>query len=111
MTLPARLPPRGRPRLTVVQGSRAPEAVDPASDWRRLAQAVTACTHELAQHITEQRWSRVDEALRERRELLAGLARLPLDGDGRSCLKSLIQAAYESESAIAAMMGLRRPRL
>jgi hypothetical protein len=61
------------------------------------------CTHELAEHLKEQRWSRVDEALRERRELLAGLAGLPLDGEGRSCLRSLNEATQESESAIAAM--------
>ncbi|HET9864029.1 MAG TPA: hypothetical protein VFP37_11340 [Steroidobacteraceae bacterium] len=97
-----------RPRLTVVRGSRAPVAAAADADWRRLAQAVIACTHELAQHLVEHRWGRVDEALRERRELLAGLARTPLDADGRSCLKSLSAAVEESESAIAAMLGSRR---
>ena len=47
MTLTARDNLRGRPRLTVVRGTRAPVAPDPAADWRRLAQAVIACTHEL----------------------------------------------------------------
>ena len=108
MTLPARDDLRGKPRLTLVRGTGALVARDPASDWRRLAQAVTACTHELARHLVEHRWGRVDEAIRERRELLAGIARLPLDGDGRSCLRALTQATEESEAAIAAMMGARR---
>jgi NurA-like 5'-3' nuclease len=108
MSLPLCVSRRGRPRLMVVRGTRAPLSGDPACDWRRLAQAVIACTHELATHLVEHRWGRVDEALRERRELLAGLARLPLDGEGRSCLRSLSEAATESESAIAAMMGARR---
>ena len=32
--------------------------------------AVLACTHELTQHLLEQRWGRVVEAMSERRELL-----------------------------------------
>ena len=108
MNFPLRRP--GRPHLTVVHGSRAPLPRDPASDWRRLARAVMACTYELAQHLVEHRWSRVDEALRERRELLAGFERLTLDGEGRSCLRALTQAADESEFALAAMMGARRER-
>lgn len=108
MTLPVCVSRRGRPRLTVVRGTSERLSDDPASDWRRLAQAVIACTHELGHHLVEHRWGRVDEALRERRELLAGLARLPLDGEGRSCLRSLTDAAAESESAIAAMMGARQ---
>jgi hypothetical protein len=99
-----------RPRLTVVRGCRAPLASPPEADWRRLAQAVIACTHELAQHLVEQRWGRVDEALRERRELLAGLARAPLDAEGRGCLRALSAAVEESESALAAMLGSRRAR-
>jgi hypothetical protein len=102
MTLPVRDIPRGRPHLTVVRGTRTPLGPPPC-DWRRLAQAIVACTHELAGHLVERRWSRVDEALRERRELLDGMARLPLDGDGRSCLRSLDDAARESESAVAQM--------
>jgi hypothetical protein len=85
-----------------VRGTRAPLGA-PAGDWRRLAQAIIACTQELAGHLMEQRWARVDEAMRERRELLAGLADLPLNGEGRSCLRSLTEATQESEAAIAAM--------
>jgi hypothetical protein len=112
MTLPAHDAAR-KPRLTLVRGTHAPLARDPASDWRRMAQAVMACTHELAQHLVEHRWGRVDEALRERRELLSGIARLPLDGEGRSCLRALQQAVDESEAAVlrmiqAATMGARR---
>jgi hypothetical protein len=73
-----------------------------------VAAAVLACTHELARHLLEQRWVRVDEALRERRELLEGMARMPLDTDGRRCLVSLEQAALESEQAILSMMGSAR---
>jgi len=105
MTLPACVSRRGRPRLTIVRGTRGPLPGDPTSDWRRLAQAVIACTHELADHLVAHRWGRVDEAMRERRELLAGLERLPLDGEGRSCLRSLSEAVRESESAIVAMKG------
>jgi hypothetical protein len=113
MTLPVRDHLRGKPRLTLVHGTRRDVARDPASDWRRLAQAVTACTQELAQHLVEHRWGRVDEAIQERRELLAGIARLPLDGEGRSCLRALTQATEESEAAIVLMirgatMGARR---
>jgi hypothetical protein len=97
-----------RPRLTIVRGTRAPVAAPADADWRRLARAVIACTHELSQHLVEHRWGRVDEALSERRELLAGLARMPLDAYGHSCLRSLTAAVEESESAIAAMMGSRR---
>jgi hypothetical protein len=107
MTLPAHDRVRGRPHLTVVRGTRAPVAVEPAEDWRRLARAIMACTHELAEHLVGHRWSLVDEALRERRELLDGLGRLTLDGEGRSCLRSLSEAVRESEAAIAEMMGKR----
>ena len=85
-----------------------PRLRDAAADWRRVARAVIACTYELAQHLVEHRWSRVDEALRERRELLAGFERLPLDTEGHSCLRALTQAADESECALALMMGARR---
>lgn len=109
MSLPVRESPRGRPRLTVVRGTHVPVAAEgPASDWRRLASAVLACTRELARHLLDQRWVRVDEVLRERRELLAGLARMPLDTDARSCQRALEQAADESEAAIATMMGTAR---
>ena len=108
MTLPARDIPRGRPRLTVVRGTRGPVPRDDASDWRRIASAVLACTQELTQHLMNRRWGRVEEALGERRELLEWLARLPLDAEGRRSLRALAQAAAESDSAIAAMMGVTR---
>ena len=108
MNAPARDSVRGRPRLTIVQGTRAPLAHEAASDWRRVAGAVLACTQELTRHILEQRWGRVDESLRERRELLDWFARLPLDADGRRALRSLREAAEESEVAIAGMLRARR---
>lgn len=103
MTLTARDNLRGRPRLTVVRGTRAPVAQDPAADWRRLAQAVIACTHELGEYLVEQRWGRVHEVMDERRELLTFMQRMDLDTEGRRCLVSLEQAIAESESAISAM--------
>jgi hypothetical protein len=108
MSLAARDNLRGRPQLRLVHGSFRP-VVSPA-EWQRVAAAVIACTHELAKHLLDQRWVRVDEALRERRELLDGMARMPLDADGRRCLLSLEQAAAESGQAIAAMMSNPRPR-
>jgi hypothetical protein len=109
MTVPARQTVSGRPRLTVVHGTRAPVA-EPRADWRRVASAVLACTHELTQHLLEQRWGRVTEAMSERRELLACMAAMPLDADGRRGLLSLQQAAAESEAALHAMMGEKRER-
>lgn len=99
---------RARPQLRLVRGSFQP-AHTPA-EWQRVAQAVLACTHELSRHLLEQRWVRVDEALRERRELLDGMASMPLDADGRRCLLSLQQAADESAHAIYSMMGHSRTR-
>jgi hypothetical protein len=107
MSAPAPNPARGRPQLTVVHGTRAPVAREAAADWRRVASAVLTCTQELTHHILEQRWSRVDEALRERRELLGWFGRLPLDTDGRRALRSLREAAEESEVAIAGMLRAR----
>jgi hypothetical protein len=92
--------------LRVVSSSARPAAGH--AGWQRVAAAVLACTHELSRHLLEQRWVRVDEALRERRELLEGMARMPLDTDGRRCLISLEQAAQESERAILSMMGSAR---
>ncbi len=109
MTQPANLL-RGRPRLTIVQGTRAPVPADGEARWRRVAHAVLGCTQDLVQQILEQRWSRVAEVLRERRELLGWLAQMPLDGEGRSCLRALSQAADESEAVIAAMLGTHAPR-
>jgi hypothetical protein len=103
MTLTARQVPKGRPRLTVVRGTRAPTMRDADTDWRRVATAVLACTHELTRHMLECRWVRVDEALNERRELLAWFARMQLDAEGRRCLIALEQAADESEMVISSM--------
>ena len=103
MTLTARHNLRGRPRLTVVRGTRAPVAQDPAADWRRLAHAIIACTHELGEYLVEQRWARVQEVMDERRELLTFMQRMSLDTEGRRCALSLEQAIAESESAINAM--------
>ena len=108
MTLPARDIPRGRPKLTVVRGTSRPVPRDHASDWRRLAAAVIACTQELTEHLKHRRWGRVEEALSERRELLEWYARLPLDAEGRRGLRALAQAAAESDEAVAAMMGVTR---
>lgn len=107
MTQPARQVPRGRPQLTIVRGTRAPVTPGSGSDWRRLADAVLACTQELTRHLLEHRWVRVDEVLNERRELLAGMGRLPLDAEGFRCLVALRQAAEESDLAIASMTGRR----
>jgi hypothetical protein len=108
MTQPARDMPRGRPRLTVVRGTRDPVPHHDAQDWRRLATAVLACTHELSEHLVHRRWGRVEEAMSERRELLEWFARLPLDAEGRRSLRALAQAAAESDEAIASMMGVTR---
>ena len=104
MTLAARQTPRGRPQLRLVRGTFRP-VVSPA-DWQRVARAVVACTYELARQLLERHWVRVDELMRERRELIDGMERMPLDADGRRCLVSLQEAAAESERAIAAMMGV-----
>jgi hypothetical protein len=109
MSMQARQAPGGRPLLTVVRGTRAP-VVDQATDWRRVATAVLACTQELTRHLLEQRWGRVVEAMSERRELLACMAALPLDVEGRRSLLSLQQATAESEDALHAMMGEKRRR-
>ena len=103
MTLAARETHRGRPQLRLVRGSFRP-VVNPA-EWQRVAQAVLACTHELARHLLDQRWVRVDEVMRERRELLFGMEGMRLDAEGRRCLEALTQAAEESEAAVSAMMG------
>ena len=108
MTLAARHNARGRPQLRLVQGSFKPARAP--TDWQQVAAAVLACTHELSRHLLEQRWVRVDETLRERRELLAGMALMSLDAEGRRCLLSLDQAAEESEVAITAMMRNPSPR-
>jgi hypothetical protein len=106
VTLAARDTARGRPQLRLVRGALYASGAN--ASWQRVAAAVLACTHELGRHLMEHRWVRVDEALRERRELLQGMARMSLDADGRRCLLSLEQAALESERAILVMMGSAR---
>jgi hypothetical protein len=97
-----------RPALRLVASNLRPAGfVDGAPEWRRIAAAVLACTRELGRHLMQQRWSRVDEAMGERRELLAVLARMRLDADGRRCLVSLRDAARESELAVAAITARR----
>lgn len=103
MTLAARVTRRSPPQLRLVRGGFRP-AMSPSA-WQRVARAIVACTHELSRHLLEQRWVRVDEVVRERRELIEGMERLPLDADGRRCLVALQEAAHESERAIAAMTG------
>ncbi|HVQ13065.1 MAG TPA: hypothetical protein VMS40_05720 [Vicinamibacterales bacterium] len=98
-----------RPALRLVASTLRPLGfAEGAPEWRRVAAAVLACTRELGRHLMEQRWSRVDEAMEERRELLMLMKRMYLDADGRRCLLSLEQATHESELAIAAMGRLDR---
>ena len=93
-----------RPALRLVASNLRPMGfADGAPEWRRIAAAVLACTRELGRHLMQQRWGRVEEALGERRELLALMKHMRLDADGRRCLLSLEQAAAESERAIGAM--------
>lgn len=98
-----------RPHLRLVSSTLQPvKRLRIVEDWRRVAAAVVACTGDLSDELREQRWGNVDEALRERRELLEMLGRMTLDADGRRCLVSLQQAVDESERAIRAMMGSAR---
>lgn len=105
MSLAARDVSRGRPQLRLVRGDFRP-VVNPA-EWQRVAQAVLACTHELARHLMDQRWVRIDEVMRERRELLFGMEGMTMDAEGRRCLVALTQATEESEAAVSAMMRTR----
>jgi len=98
-----------RPHMRLVSSTLVPhKRLKLIEDWRRVAAAVTACTNDLSEELREQRWGNVDEALRERRELLTMLSRMALDADGRRCLVSLQQAVDESERTIGAMMGTTR---
>lgn len=98
-----------RAHLRLVSSSLAPvKRLQLIEDWRRVAAAVNACTHDLSAQIREQHWGNADEALRERRELLDMMARMQLDADGRRCLVSLEQAVEESERAITAILGTAR---
>lgn len=95
--------PRRR-SLRLVSSTLHPVGIAGATpEWRRVAAAVLACTRELGRHLMQQRWSRVDEAMDERRELLVLMKRMYLDIDGRRCLLSLEQATHESELAVAQM--------
>jgi hypothetical protein len=95
-----------RPALRLVASNLRPAGfVDGAPEWRRVAAAVLACTREVGRYLMQQRWSRVDEAIAERRELIDVLRHMRLDADGRRCLISLEGAARESELAVAAITG------
>jgi hypothetical protein len=103
-------PAPGRaPHLRLVHSSLAPVARAQAdSGWRRVAAAILASTWDVSRYLCEQRWGRVHEELSERRELLNLMRAMHLDVTGRSALRSLDEAALESERAIAAMMGKSR---
>jgi hypothetical protein len=98
-----------RPALRLVASNLKPAGfADDAPEWRRVAAAVLACTRELGRHLLQQRWGRAEEALEERRELLTHLKCLDLDAEGRRCLRSLEQAALESNRAVETMASNRR---
>ncbi|HEY6126156.1 MAG TPA: hypothetical protein VIV63_16000 [Steroidobacteraceae bacterium] len=100
---------RMRPHLRLVSSTLAP--VSPAAadcGWRRVAAAIVACTWDATRYMRDQRWGRVEEELTDRRELLGLMRSMELDANGRSCLRSLDEAALESERAIATMMGKSR---
>ncbi len=100
---------RNRSHLRLVAARCAPVApAEPDSGWRRVAAAILASTWDVTRHLREQRWGRVNEEMSERRELLGLMRAMQLDANGRSCLRSLDEAALESERAIAAMMGKSR---
>jgi hypothetical protein len=91
--------------LRLVRSSLAPVA--PAGQdngWRRVADAILASTLDVTRHLREQRWGRVHAEMSERRELLGLMRSMLLDAYGRACLRSLDEAALESERAIASMM-------
>ena len=95
-----------RRSLRLVSSTLTPGALPGSTpEWRRVAAAVLSCTRELGRHLMQQRWSLVEEAMSERRELLMLMKRMYLDADGRRCLLSLEQATHESELAVAQMTG------
>jgi hypothetical protein len=103
------LPVPQRPHLRLVSSSLAPVAPgDSNAGWRRVATAIVTSTWNVSRHLREQRWSRVQEEISDRRELLGFLRAMQLDANGRAALRALDQAALESERAIAAMMGESR---
>ena len=100
---------RNPPHLRLVHSSLAPVATSaPDSAWRRVADAILASTSDVTRHLRELRWGRVHEDMSERRELLGLMRSMQLDANGRSCFRSLDEAALESERAISAMMGKNR---
>ena len=100
---------RHAPHLRLVHCSlQRLSPVESDSGWRRVATAILASTWDVTRHLREQRWGRVHEAISERRELLGLMRSMQLDASGRTCLRSLDDAALESERAIAAMMGRNR---
>ena len=109
MSVPASQARSHRPHLRLVSSTLAPVAPSAADcGWRRVATAIVASTWDVSRFVREQRWSRVHEELNDRRELLGLMRAMELDVNGRSCLRSLDEAAVESERAIAAMMGKSR---
>ena len=100
---------RHTPHLRLVHSSLQPVSPGGAdSAWRRVADAILASTSDVTRHLRELRWGRVHEEMSERRELLGLMRAMQLDATGRSCFRSLDEAALESELAIAAMMGKSR---
>jgi hypothetical protein len=100
---------RQPPHLRLVRSSLQPVApAESDSGWRRVADAILASTWDVTRYLREQRWGKVHEELSERRELLGLMRSMQLDSNGRSCLRSLDEAALESERAITAMMGKSR---
>jgi hypothetical protein len=99
----------GHRHLRLVHSSLAPVApTETDSAWRRVASAILASTWDVSRFVREQRWSRVNEEIGDRRELLGLMRGMQLDPNARSCLRSLDEAALESERAIATMMGKSR---
>lgn len=97
---------RHHPHLRLVRSSLQPVSpAGPDSGWRRVAAAILASTWDVTRFLREQRWGRVHEEMSERRELLGLMSSMQLDATGRSCFRSLDEAALESERAISAMMG------
>jgi len=96
------------PHLRLVRSSLQPASSTEAAGWRRVADAILASTWDVSRHLRDQRWGRVHEELCDRRELLGLMRAMQLDANGRSALRSLDEAALESERAIAAMMGKSR---
>ncbi|HYJ41023.1 MAG TPA: hypothetical protein VEW08_09545 [Steroidobacteraceae bacterium] len=91
--------------LRLVRSSLAPVLrAESDGGWRRVADAILASTWDVTRFLSQKRWGRVHEELSERRELLGLMRSMKLDANGRSCFRSLDEAAVESERAIAAMM-------